>query len=142
MNDQLQKSQGLDELTALHGLTLDNLAGFDTMVEKSEPEFRKTTQAFQALHSRHAAILAKMLTRFARDPEKDGSLMGTVNRVVVSLRSLVDDIDQDTMKNIRTGEQFVLDAFDTAIASDLPTDVVGQLVALKAELTALLAASS
>ncbi len=142
MNDMMQNSEGLDSLASLHGLTLDNLTGFDKMVEKAEPEFRETAQAFQALHSRHAAALAQMLARFGRDPEQDGSLMGTMNRVVVSMRSMVDEIDQDTMKNIRTGEQFVLDAFDKAISSDLSADVVEQLVTRKAELTALLAAKS
>ena len=142
MNDHIQKPDGLDSLAALHGLTLDNLTGFDKMVEKAEPEFRETTQAFQALHSRHAVALAQMLARFGRDPDKDGSLMGTMNRVVVSMRSMVDEIDQDTMKNIRTGEQFVLDAFDKAIDSGLSADVVEQLVVRKAELTALLAAKS
>ena len=60
MNEMMQNSEGLDNLAGLHGLTLDNLSGFDKMVEKAEPEFRQTTQAFQALHGRHAASLAQI----------------------------------------------------------------------------------
>jgi hypothetical protein len=44
----------LDAVEKLHGRTLDALAGFETMVEKAEPEFRPVAERFRALHEAHA----------------------------------------------------------------------------------------
>lgn len=103
-------------LAALHTRIVDALAGFDTMVEKAEPEFRPVVTRFADLHRRHAAAVAAMLEG-AAGTEGGASFMSGVNRTVVTLRSWFDDIDDDVMAQVRNGEGHVLSSFDEAIVA-------------------------
>lgn len=128
-----------DALLTLQRRTADALAGFETMVDKAEPEFRPVVERFRALHDRHNAALTAILIRHGVEPDADGSFMGTVNKAVVSLRALFDDIDADVMDSIRDGENHVLTAFDEAItAVGMPPADVTDLRDLRDELTVLL----
>ncbi|WP_245298732.1 DUF2383 domain-containing protein [Pseudotabrizicola sediminis] len=128
-----------DALLVLQRRTADALAGYVTMVDKAEPEFRPVAERFRAIHDRHNAALTAVLIRHGVEPDADGSFMGTVNKAVVSLRALFDDIDEDVMDSIRDGENHVLEAFDEAIgASGMPPADVTQLRDMRDELTLLL----
>jgi uncharacterized protein (TIGR02284 family) len=95
--------------------------------------------AFRDLHHRHGAELTRLLAEAGRPVDSDGSMMGTVNRLVVGTRALVDDIDADVLKQIHSGEEHVLEAYGEALAADLPQDIRDRLDAQHRELTALLA---
>ena len=117
-----------DALLALQRRTADALAGYVTMVDKAEPEFRPVAERYRAIHDRHGV-----------EPDADGSFMGTVNKAVVSLRALFDDIDADVMDSIRNGENYVLEAFDDAIgAAGMPPADVTLLRDMRDELVVLL----
>ena len=107
----------LDDLATAHTRTVDALAGFETMVEKSEPEFRDVAIRFRDLHKRHAAQLGAMLEAQGRRPDTDGSFMATVNTLVVSTRAFFDEIDEDVMEQVRDGERHVLNALSDAHAA-------------------------
>lgn len=128
-----------DALAALHTRTVDTIAGYRTMVEKAEPSFRATPEAFLALHVRHADGLARVLARHDRVADADGTFMGTINRAVVSVRAMFDDIDADLMSAIRNGESHVLTAFDAALEHTLPHSDAAELDTMRGELRALLA---
>ncbi|WP_431301098.1 DUF2383 domain-containing protein [Tabrizicola sp. BL-A-41-H6] len=130
-----------DALVSLHRRSVDNVAGFAAMVSRAEPGFLVVAQRFQDLHQRHADSVAQMLQVRGLQPDADGSFMATVNRVVVSLRSLFDDINADVMHQIRRGEEWTLDAFDSAIAALRDAPEVASLHEMRAELTELLAKS-
>lgn len=132
----------LGPLQTAHDRTVDALAGFEVMVDKAEPQFRPVAQRFADLHRRHAAELAAMLVDLGAVPDTDGTLMGTVNRAVVSLRALFDQIDADAMDRIRSGEEHVCSAYQDALASGLPGTAQTRLAALLAELNDLLADTS
>lgn len=128
-----------EDLRILQRRTVDVLAGYVSMADKAEPSFRPVVERFRALHDRHNAALTAMLIRMGQEPDTDGTFMGAVNRAVVSLRALFDDIDEDVMDAIRDGENHVLTAFDDAIASDGLTIPDRQdLRAMRDELTMLL----
>ncbi|RHZ95564.1 DUF2383 domain-containing protein [Cereibacter sphaeroides] len=127
-----------DALEALHDRTLDVLAGFDTMVEKAEPEFLPLARRFQELHRRQSSEIAALLSVAGRSPGDDGTFMSTVNRAVVSLRAIFDKIDEDVIQQIESGEQNVIDAFDEAIAQPQPPEVATKLSELRQELVRLL----
>lgn len=128
-----------EALLALQRRTADALAGYVTMVEKAEPEFRPVVERFRALHDRHNAALSAMLIRHGAGPDADGSFMGTVNKAVVSVRAFFDEIDEDVMDSIRDGENHVLTAFDEAIsATGMPPADVTDLRDMRDELTVLL----
>ncbi|SNX72419.1 uncharacterized protein DUF2383 [Cereibacter ovatus] len=125
-------------LETLHLRSLDVLAGFETMVDRAEPAFRATAERFRDLHRSQTDELAEMISRFGRQPEIDGSLMSTVNRAVISLRSLIDTIDRDVLGQIQDGEQHVIAAFDDALGAGQPIDVTARLRSMRRELSLLL----
>ncbi|NEX47197.1 DUF2383 domain-containing protein [Rhodobacter sp. ETT8] len=119
--------------------TVDALVGYVKMVEKAEPEFRPVADRFRALHDRHNAALTAMLIRHGAEPDADGTFMGTVNKAVVSLRALFDEIDEDVMDSIRNGENHVMQAFDEAIiANGMPPADVTDLRDMRDEIVVLL----
>ncbi len=136
-NDAVGES--LDALIDLHKQSINTLLGFEKMAEKAEPSFHDVVQRFVALHSRQTSRLDQMVREMGAVPDTDGSFMGTVNRAVVTMRAIFDEIDADTMKQIRSGEEFVLAAFDRAIAASLPQDHDRALNQMKGELVSLLA---
>lgn len=128
-------------LSTLHDRTRDALKGYETKVEKAEPSFRATVQKFHSLHLRHAEKLAQLLRSQGQDVDEDGTLMGTVNKMVVTVRSFFDDIDADTLVQIRDGEDWVLQAFDDAIVAEGEGTTADTLRQMRAELSQLLAAT-
>ncbi|TAG31418.1 MAG: DUF2383 domain-containing protein [Rhodobacterales bacterium] len=137
----LSASQAVDPtaLITLHDQTRNALRGFAVMVEKAEPSFQGTARKFHALHQHQAEALLHMLQAQGLEVDRDGTLMGTVNEVVVSLRAIFDEIDADTLQQIRKGEDHILTAFDAAIAEQGGA-TADKLRAMRADLTQLLAA--
>lgn len=130
---------GVAAIEALHNRTVDVLAGYAKMVETAEPSFQTIAEEFRSLHARHADHLARMIADLGYTPDPDGTVMGTINRAVVSVRAMFDKIDEDVMDNVRTGEQHVLDAFDEALAANLGTPASPDLGDMREEVVALLA---
>lgn len=123
-----------DHLRDLYTRIIDAKAGFDVMVDKAEPEFRDVATSFRDMHTRHAEKLREMLHGYV---DEDGSLMGTVNKAVVSLRAFFDEIDEDVMDQVRQGEKWVLESFREAEAN-CAAPHEAQLIAMRAELEDLL----
>jgi len=124
----------IDALVTLNTRINDALAGFETMLEHSEPEFHNTVSSFVDLHRRHATEVAGLLARNGTADSDPGSLMGTINQAVVSLRSLVDRIDGDMLRQIASGEEHVLDAFDEVLKTALPQAQAVQIRQMQTEL--------
>lgn len=131
------RSGGVDALISLHQRTVDVLSGYAKMVEKAEPSFRSVAEEFRALHARHADRLARMISDMGHAPDPDGTLMGTVNKAVISLRALFDEIDDDVMDSVRDGEKHVLESFDDAMASVENAALIRDLGDMRAEIVSL-----
>jgi hypothetical protein len=129
---------GKDALVTLHLRTVDALKGYVKMVEKAEPEFRPVAKVFHDLHERHAAALAGMLATMGVTVDADGSLMGTINETIVSMRAFFDEIDEDVLSSIRNGEDHVLDAFDEVLKAELSVEDAAAVSAMRDELVELL----
>jgi hypothetical protein len=125
-------------LAELHTRQRDTIDGFDTILEKAEPEFRPIAAEFRALHIRQAATVATMLEADGHDPSQDGSVFGTVNKAVVTLRSWFDDISVNIMEQVVNGEKHVLDAYDDALTYATDPERRRLLGEHRAELVALL----
>jgi len=130
-----------EALQILHNRITDALEGFRVMQEKAEPSFRPTVARFVALHERQAAMVGDLLLAQDQHASLDGTLMGTVNKAVVSIRALFDSIDADALDRIRDGEQHVIDAFTDALAADPSPANARILEAMRAELLALVEAT-
>ena len=124
-------------LIALYDRSVDSVNGFATMVEKAEPSFRDTAERFRALHTQHANTLARILADHGVRTDANGSIMGLVNQAVVTFRAFFDEIDEDVMDQVRSGEDWVLKAFDTAM-EEQPA-LTPTLYKMRDELTSLLA---
>lgn len=124
-------------LVALYDRSLDSVKGYSRMVEKAEPSFRDTANRFLALHTHHAEVLSRLLSDLGFEAKAGGGVMGLVNQAVVTFRAFFDDIDEDVMDQMRSGEDWVLKAFDAAIAEQ--AKAAPMLQAMRAELAALLA---
>ena len=118
--------------------TLDAGQGFKKMAEHAEPSFAPIVEAFLDLHIRHAEELTRILTDAGLPPEDNGSMMGTINRLVVATRALVDDIDGGVLKQIHSGEENVISAYQDALSAELPATVRERLAGMLAELNELL----
>lgn len=136
------RRDGNDDATALIALydrVVDSVKGYDKMVEKAEPAFRDTADRFRTLHARHAQDLQQLFSVLDIETDADGSFMGTVNQTVVTFRAFFDDIDEDVMDQVRSGEDWVLKAFEDAIAEQDSAGAGPKLRAMQAELIDLLA---
>lgn len=107
----------IDALQHALSRSVDARAGYDVMVDKAEPEFRSVAQRFRETHYEQADRLGAIIVALGGEPDRDGGVMSTVNKAVVSLRAMFDEIDEDVMDSIRDGEAHVLEALDDAIAT-------------------------
>ncbi len=124
-------------LIALHDRTRDAVRGFVVMADNAEPSFQRTVQTFLALHRQQSETLAGLLQAKGEEVYPDGTLMGTVNEMVVKVRAFFDEIDSDTLDQIRSGEDWILQAFDAAIAEETDPATVASLGAMRADLVQL-----
>jgi len=134
-----RSEQEIAALAELHTRLIDTLAGYDTLIERAEPDFRQTAEEFQTLHRKQEAAVARLLGALGHDPGRDGSMFGTVNRAVVALRSWFDDIDHNVLDALVQGEKHVLEGFEEAIAASPSVERRGVLAQMRSELVTLLA---
>ena len=135
--EPVEGRDGAPALVALYDRSVDSVKGYAKMVDKAEPSFRPIAERFHALHVRHTETLARLLADLGVGAAADGSVMGLVNQAVVTFRAFFDDIDEDVMDQVRSGEDWVLKAFDDAIAEQ--PGLVLVLREMRDELTDLLA---
>ncbi|MFZ5964525.1 DUF2383 domain-containing protein [Thalassococcus sp. BH17M4-6] len=128
----------LDALQDALSRTVDAHAGFETMTDKAEPDFRSVPLRFRELHHQHADRLASAMAALGGEPDREGGLMSTVNKAVVSVRALFDEIDDDVLDNIRDGEEHVLEALAEAEEALPAGRYRDDVAAMQAELRALL----
>lgn len=131
-------SESWDTVATARTRTLDALAGFEKMAEHAEPHFAPIVAAFIELHRRHGDALTRLLADNGVALDEGGSIMGTVNRVVVATRALFDEIDEDVLTQIHSGEEHVMDAYQEAIAADLPEAARQELATMLVELREIL----
>lgn len=124
-------------LAKLQTRTMDSLAGFDKMLEKAEPHFRTTVQSFIDLHRTHADALGRMLIERGHELDADGSWMSTMQRTVIAMRSVVDDIDEGTLPQVRMGEEQLIALYDKAIEETSDETQRRELVVMRAEVASL-----
>ncbi|MBK5926003.1 DUF2383 domain-containing protein [Rhodobaculum claviforme] len=133
-----QADDEVARLIALHTHLQDTVQGFDKVTEKAEPEFLGVAEAFGALHRAQAGRVAQMVAALGGDVAADGSLMGTVNRAVVEIRSWFDDIGHNVMDALVDGEMRLLESFDAAISASPSPERRGLLQQMQTDLRDLL----
>ncbi|MEO0359728.1 MAG: DUF2383 domain-containing protein, partial [Pseudomonadota bacterium] len=108
------KEDALDAIEKAHARSVDAAAGFEKMAEKAELHFKDVASRFLGLHLDHAHRLAEMLKAHGRTPDPEGTFMGEINEAVVSMRAFFDEIDEDVMDQVRSGEEWTVSALKDA----------------------------
>ena len=132
------RDAALGQVQDLLTQTVDARAGYDSMLDRAEPDFRFVVQKFRGTHEQHEGQLAAMITAMGGEPDTSGGVMSSVNKAVVSIRSLFDEIDEDVMDGIRDGERRILKQFDEALEALGAHHPRDELVAMRQDITALL----
>lgn len=130
-----------DEIALLHDLhtrLVDMLDGFDKMLEKAEPEFLGVAADFRGLHRGQAERVCGMLAELGEDGGSDGSILGTVNRAVVEMRSWFTEIGPNILDGIVDDEKRLIGDFDAVIAASASVERRGRLDRMIGETVTLL----
>ncbi|MCW2282697.1 uncharacterized protein (TIGR02284 family) [Rhodoblastus acidophilus] len=137
MNDLIRK------LKTLHTSLIDARSGYEEGLKDAQG--KGLTPLFQeliALHAQDAAAVAEQLQRLGAPVDDRGSLMGTLDRVVMKFTSLITQLDDKILPNLVDGEEHVLVHYDDAIQASSPQNpeypvLVAQRDALKQRIEAM-----
>src|SRR5579859_4080499 len=115
----------LEDLKSLHAAAIDARSGYEEARDDAEGrDTRPLFQAMIAVHTKNADDLAHVLQRSGAPVGEDGSFMTTVNRTVMSLRSLLGGLGENVVPALIHAEQHNLSRYDDVLTSaDAPSDV-------------------
>ena len=126
----------LDALKTLHTSLIDSRNGYEEALEDAEgkdltPLFREMID----MRNTHAGELEPYLTALGETPDDDGSFMSTVHRTVISIRSILTDLDDSILPGLIDGEERIVKGYDEAIR--LAPQTSGEYQALRAQRAAV-----
>jgi len=104
----------LDALHQVHTATNDVLTGYETMMERAEPEIGPILADLTALHVEHAAALRERLRALGHTGEDDTSFRGTMNSVAVTMRDWITGLDEGSLDAVERGEKALQYIYDDA----------------------------
>jgi len=110
-----------DRLTALHTSLVDAISGYREGLQDAHG--KGLTQLFTeliALHGGAADAVAAQLQAMGAPVDDKGSLMGTFDRAVMKITSLLTALDDKILPSLVDGERHVLHHYDRAIEASSP----------------------
>jgi len=111
----------IERLTALHTSLVDALSGYREGLKDAHG--RGVSQLFTeliALHGGAADAIAAQLQAMGAPVDDSGSLMGTFDRAVMKITSLLTALDDKIIPSLVDGERHVLHHYDRAIEASSP----------------------
>ncbi len=117
-----------DALADLHTALVDARKGYEEAIEKSDDA--RLTTLFREMHSLHGSAhgdIHGILSAKGAHPDDDGSFMGTVHKAVISVRSAVVGLDDNSLASFASGEENTLDKYDEAIREESDAGVTQTL---------------
>lgn len=133
-----RSEEEIEKLEHLHTLLIDTIAGYDKVLEKAEPEFVGTAEAFRGLHVTQVERVGRMLRDLGGEIDAQGSFFGTINRSVVEMRSWFDDIGHNILGALVDGEKRVVDSFEDVILVSPSVERRGEMERMQGEIKLLL----
>ena len=109
------------KLTILHKSLIEDRSGYQEGLKDAHGQ--GLTPLFSELIARHgedAAAIAQQLKRLGAPVNNGGSLMGTFDRVVMKITSLITPLDEKIIPSLLAGEHRVLTHYDVAIQASSP----------------------
>ncbi len=109
-------SEYRDALSALHVALVDSRNAYEEAREDAGPQGLVTLfESMIALRQGAAVELEPLLVAAGAEPDDDGSLRSTVQRTIISLQSMISDLDEAILPGLIDGERQILDQYDAAI---------------------------
>ncbi len=106
-----------DALAALHTTLLDSMNGYEEALKDAGKSGLITVfEAMLALRRQATVELEPLLTQAGVKPDQDGSFMSTVHRAIISVQSMMTDLDETVLPGFIDGEKRILTYYDDALA--------------------------
>lgn len=105
-----------EAVNALNTSLVDSRNGYEEALEDAEG--KGLTPLFRAMidmRTRHIGEIEPMVVARGEEPDKDGSIMSTVHRTIIRVRSLFSDLDERIIPGLVDGEKRTLEFYDDAI---------------------------
>jgi uncharacterized protein (TIGR02284 family) len=111
----------IDCLQTLHTSLIDARSGYDEGLKDAHGKgLAPLFSELIATHGASADAIAEHLQRLGAKVDDAGSLMGTFDRVVMKLSSMLTELDEKIIPSLIDGEQRVLSHYDAAIDASSP----------------------
>ncbi|MBI4472377.1 MAG: PA2169 family four-helix-bundle protein [Acidobacteria bacterium] len=103
----------------------DGQEGFRTAAENiRNSEFRRLFNIFSQQRAQFVTELQSEVHRLGGDPERSGSVAGSLHRGWMNVKSMVSRTDEaGIIAECQRGEETAVDAYQEALKADLPLDV-------------------
>lgn len=114
----MDTQQYLDKLKALHTLLIDSRNGYDeAFVDAEGKGLSMLFRDMMAFHQHSAEALGAYLKSYGEIVDDQGSFMTTVNRTVITIRSLFGGLDGSIIPGLIDGERRIAAHYDDVIAA-------------------------
>jgi uncharacterized protein (TIGR02284 family) len=108
-----------DALKSLHAKLIDARKGYETAREEADsPPMMKLFSEMTSLHEQFHQDIHRILNARGVVPDDDGTLLATVHKAVISVRSAVTGLDADSLSGFADGEKRILKGYDEAIVEN------------------------
>ena len=128
-------SEYSDSLKSLHTLLIDSRNGYEEALKDAKG--RGLTPLFTemiALRQKDSAEIATLLTSLGEVAQSDGSFMSTVNRTIISIRSMFGELDERILPGLIDGEKRIVSYYDDALKAGGDTSSLAALVSQRQNL--------
>lgn len=109
-------AEHIDNLKSLHTILIDSKHGYEEAL--ADAEGHGMTQLFRdmiSLRIKDGDEIATELVTLGERPDESGSFMTTVNRAIISLRSLFGGLDESVLPGLIDGERRIVTYYDSAL---------------------------
>jgi uncharacterized protein (TIGR02284 family) len=106
-----------DALTSLYTTLVDSLHGYEeALKDAGKTGLVSLFEEMIALRRQAIAELEPLLLQAGVTPDRDGSFMSTVHRTIISVQSMLTDLDETVLPGFIDGEKRILTTYDETIA--------------------------
>ncbi|QKD05262.1 ferritin-like domain-containing protein [Mesorhizobium loti] len=128
-----------DKLSRLHTTLVDARAGYETAIDDAETaKLKAMFEQMFAIHGAAHSDIDKALVAKGEKPDESGSFMSTVHKAVISVRSAVTGVDENSLSSFVSGEQRIVEQYDEAIQDELDASTVAMLQYHKSRLLGMI----
>lgn len=125
----ISNEKTVDILKNIVETTRDGQKGFNECMEKCEsPELKSLFSRAAARCQEGINDLEQLIRQYGGEPETEGSLLGSLHRGWMDLRTaLSSNDDKVVLEECERGEDVALKNYDEALQADLPSEVAALL---------------